>query len=149
MMHKKGQGAMEYLMTYGWAILVVIIVGVVLWQMGVFTPGAGTVSSFSGFGQVKPLESACSATSDDVSVVVVNGAGATITGVNITADGTTGTCSPTSVPAGNSSTCTVTDAAGCAAASAGSRFESTVTVSYVSPTGLARDSTGKVWGAAE
>ena len=32
----KGQGAMEYLMTYGWAILVVMIVGVVLWQLGVF-----------------------------------------------------------------------------------------------------------------
>jgi hypothetical protein len=32
----KGQGAMEYLMTYSWAILVVAIVGMVLWQIGVF-----------------------------------------------------------------------------------------------------------------
>lgn len=27
---------MEYIMTYGWAVLVVIIVGVVMWQMGIF-----------------------------------------------------------------------------------------------------------------
>ena len=32
----KGQGMMEYLITYGWAIMVVMIVGVVLWQLGVF-----------------------------------------------------------------------------------------------------------------
>jgi hypothetical protein len=37
----KGQAAMEYLMTYGWAILVVIAVVAALWGMGVFRPGAG------------------------------------------------------------------------------------------------------------
>ncbi len=36
-MKKKGQAAMEYLMTYGWAILIVIIVIAALWAMGVFT----------------------------------------------------------------------------------------------------------------
>lgn len=34
----KAQAAMEYLMTYGWAILVVIIVLAALWGMGIFTP---------------------------------------------------------------------------------------------------------------
>jgi len=33
--NKKGQGAMEYLMTYGWAILIVLVAGVVLFQLGV------------------------------------------------------------------------------------------------------------------
>jgi len=46
-MKKTGQGAMEYLMTYGWAILVVIIVGVVLWQMGLFNPTPGPEPSCS------------------------------------------------------------------------------------------------------
>lgn len=32
----KAQAAMEYLMTYGWAILIVIIVVAALWSMGVF-----------------------------------------------------------------------------------------------------------------
>jgi hypothetical protein len=37
----KGQAAMEYLMTYGWAILIVIAVVVALYAMGVFRLGAG------------------------------------------------------------------------------------------------------------
>jgi hypothetical protein len=50
----KGQGAMEYLMTYGWAILVVMIVGVVLWQLGVFNVGQGNLVT-TGFTKVQPL----------------------------------------------------------------------------------------------
>jgi len=38
---KKGQAAMEYLMTYGWAILIVIVVVAALYAMGVFSFGAG------------------------------------------------------------------------------------------------------------
>ena len=33
---KKSQSAMEYLMTYGWAILIIAVVLVALFQMGVF-----------------------------------------------------------------------------------------------------------------
>ena len=44
MMNKKGQGAMEYLMTYGWAIIIVIIVGVALWRLGIFTPHTSKTS---------------------------------------------------------------------------------------------------------
>ncbi len=35
---RKGQSAMEYLMTYGWAILVIIIVIAVLFYIGVLNP---------------------------------------------------------------------------------------------------------------
>ncbi len=47
---RKGQTAMEYLMTYGWAILIILIVGGLLVYYGVFSlrPGA----SKTGFGQV-------------------------------------------------------------------------------------------------
>ncbi|MFQ6021050.1 MAG: hypothetical protein ACE5J4_03510 [Candidatus Aenigmatarchaeota archaeon] len=47
---KKGQTAMEYLMTYGWAILIILIVGGLLVYYGVFSikPGA----SKQGFGLV-------------------------------------------------------------------------------------------------
>ena len=49
----KGQGAMEYLMTYSWAILVVAIVGMVLWQIGVFdTPEAAIPT---GWSTLKPM----------------------------------------------------------------------------------------------
>ncbi len=44
MKNRKGQSAMEYLMTYGWAIIIVIIVGVVLWKLNIFTPSAPKTS---------------------------------------------------------------------------------------------------------
>ncbi len=34
----KGQSALEYLMTYGWALLIIAIVAIALWRLGVFTP---------------------------------------------------------------------------------------------------------------
>ena len=37
---KKSQAAMEFLMTYGWAILIVLIVLVALFLFGVFDPGS-------------------------------------------------------------------------------------------------------------
>lgn len=40
---KKAQAAMEYLMTYGWAILIIIVVVAALYAMGVFKVGT-TVS---------------------------------------------------------------------------------------------------------
>lgn len=43
---RKGQAAMEYLMTYGWAILIVIVVVAALYAMGVFKIG-GTMQPCS------------------------------------------------------------------------------------------------------
>jgi len=53
-MMKKGQTAMEYLMTYGWAILIVIVVVAALYSMGVFTvsPGVPCSPCFSYFAFV-------------------------------------------------------------------------------------------------
>ena len=52
--NRKGQGAMEYVMVYGWAIMVVIVAGVALWYMGVFNLGV-TPKNFKGFEPLKPL----------------------------------------------------------------------------------------------
>lgn len=46
---------MEYLMTYGWVILVVMVVGVTLWYFGVFRMG-GVTKSMIGFDAIKPLD---------------------------------------------------------------------------------------------
>jgi len=42
-MKNKAQTAMEYLMTYGWAILIIIVVIAALYAMGVFTTPGGTI----------------------------------------------------------------------------------------------------------
>ena len=52
-MKSRAQGAMEYLMTYGWAIMVVLSVGVVMWQLGIIGPGNIATTS-SGFAKLKP-----------------------------------------------------------------------------------------------
>lgn len=50
---RKGQTALEYLITYGWAILIILVVLAVLWYYGVFDPSrwagesANCPSSFS------------------------------------------------------------------------------------------------------
>jgi len=44
-MEKKGQAAMEFLMTYGWAILAAVIAIGVLAYFGVFSPGKYTTGS--------------------------------------------------------------------------------------------------------
>jgi len=151
-MHKKGQGAMEYLMTYGWAILVVIIVGVVLWQMGVFTPGSGASANFSGFGAVKPVEYYCTVgagATDTITVVMTNGAGGTISNVTMSAaGGASAACDDTSAAAGKNARCSAANV-DCGADSAGERYEIDVSVGYTSPTGEARSSAGTVWGPAE
>ncbi|MBE5728259.1 hypothetical protein IHE51_00125, partial [Candidatus Parvarchaeota archaeon] len=36
--NKRSQSALEYMMTYGWAILIIVIVAVVLYSMGIFSP---------------------------------------------------------------------------------------------------------------
>jgi hypothetical protein len=46
---RRGQGAFEYLMTYSWAILVVMIVGLTFWQMGMVSQSDSSVPTVVGF----------------------------------------------------------------------------------------------------
>lgn len=52
---RKGQSAIEYLTTYGWALLAIVIVGAVLMQMGIFSGQCPTSDTFTsqdvGFGE--------------------------------------------------------------------------------------------------
>ncbi len=53
-MHRS-QSALEYMMTYGWAILIIVIVAGVLYSFGIFNPSASsgtTITGFSGLGSV-------------------------------------------------------------------------------------------------
>ena len=34
----KGQGVIDYLLTYGWALLIIVVVGSALYVLGVFSP---------------------------------------------------------------------------------------------------------------
>ncbi len=141
---------MEYLTTYGWAVLVLLVVGMAFWQMGVFEFGSIGVGSM-GFGQLRPVEYYCKAgpgASDTLVLVVVNGAGATAGGVNASSGDAFAYCSPEAVGIGKTTRCAI-EYADCDAERAGERYEADVSIGYVSPSGGQRSSAGTVWGQAE
>lgn len=83
-MKNKAQTAMEYLMTYGWAILIVIVVIAALYAMGVFTPQAagGTCSPcFSNFAFVDYAAGTLVLTTQprDINITAILDEGSTLT----------------------------------------------------------------------
>jgi hypothetical protein len=80
MFGRRGQGAMEYLMTYGWAILVVMIVGIVMWQLGIFNMGSTSVTA-TGFSRLKPQLASVNydGSGGQLTAIFTNGAGTRIT----------------------------------------------------------------------
>jgi len=44
-----GQGSLEFLMTYGWALLIIMVALVVMWQWGMFSIGEKVEPSSFGF----------------------------------------------------------------------------------------------------
>jgi uncharacterized protein (UPF0333 family) len=74
-MNRKGQAAMEFLMTYGWAILAAVIVIAVLASFGVFSPSKyvpQTCIMSAPFGCVK---NQVSAVGQNLTFVLTNGGG--------------------------------------------------------------------------
>ncbi len=59
LLNKKAQSALEYMMTYDWAILAVIIVLIILYFLGVFSPYNNTGYSVSGFSPFTVLTQEC------------------------------------------------------------------------------------------
>ncbi len=152
---KKAQGALEYLMTYGWAILVVVIVGLVLWRSGVF----GTSSTgASGFDVLVPAEWKIVTNGGNYSVtnsqiVFRNVAGQTLRNVNITTSddgGSTyhqayfGTASTASVGAGQEKT--VNASISC---TSGASATVQVKVIYTTTSGLQHTDTGTIYADCE
>ena len=57
-MHRS-QSALEYMMTYGWAILIIVIVAGVLYSFGVFNPSSSTSATVTGFPGLGSVSAAC------------------------------------------------------------------------------------------
>ena len=50
---------MEYLMTYGWAILVIMVAGAAMWHLDIFNMGKSVPPTASGFQIMKPFLATC------------------------------------------------------------------------------------------
>ncbi len=83
MVNKKGQAAMEFLMTYGWAILVVLIAIGALAYFGVLNPGrylpsSCTISNQIGCNEFK-VTGGAAANTVAITLVLQNGRGTDLT----------------------------------------------------------------------
>ena len=56
---KRSQSALEYMMTYGWAILIIVIVAVILYSRGIFNPSSSITFTSSGFSPFTVSSSLC------------------------------------------------------------------------------------------
>ena len=153
---KKGQAALEYLMTYGWAILIVVIIGVALYAMGVFSPGRFTGKSYSGLSEFTVLDwkLADGGTNDSLTLIVTpRGHTFNITSVSVTVSGLTmsSTCSINPQLANPDQKVTISCYTnGTDIGIAGATYTADVTISYTDvDTNVTHTSTGKLKGTIE
>lgn len=107
MKSKRGQAAMEFLMTYGWAILAAAVVIAALAAFGVFTPGKFVAARCTVSAPFGCTEHSADASDGVISMVLQNGAGedVTISSIAISGTGTTVACTT------NSTSAAITDGA--------------------------------------
>ena len=81
----KSQSALEYMMTYGWAIFIIVIVVITLYYLGIFNPSANITVGYSGFAGMPILSQTC-LENIGLFVVIGNSEGnlITITSINMT-----------------------------------------------------------------
>ncbi len=127
---------MEFLMTYGWAILVVLVAIAALAYFGVLNPA-------------KFLPSSCTITpgiscddfkveSDEVTLVLTNGMGDDLTSVTVDV----GSCSESAPqPWNNGETLTI-NLDGCSNGASGAKFKEDVSVTYTRSSGLEHNKKG-------
>lgn len=91
MKNKRGQASLEFLLTYGWAILIIIVIALVLWQMGMFNLGGRVQPGSSGFWGVSPETEFAYRENGDLQIALGNrvGGNITINAVNVTVQGET------------------------------------------------------------
>ncbi len=125
-MQKKGQAAMEFLMTYGWAILAAVIAIGVLAYFGVFSPG----KYVTGTAVVNPpfyVNAHNVKASAGVTLELKNNGGEdyTIQSVEVTNCGTYSTATPIATGEAEAITVTCTTAL-----TAGASFKGDITIVY-------------------
>jgi hypothetical protein len=127
----KGQTAIEYLMTYGWAILIILIVAGVLAYYGIFAPSGFLGCSVSGFSNIALLNPWSFSTTGTFQGTLENRVGQpiTLTSVKI---GSTTVADNTTFSTAEKKIVTVTGLGGAVPANSkvGDTFTDTITIGY-------------------
>jgi len=162
-MTRKGQAAMEFLMTYGWAILAAIVAIGVLAYFGVFNPGnlggaTATLSPPMNANAFNILNDGCGG-NDCVNIEVLQNSGQSITVASATLTITSGpsaggSCADTTaLPSGWSSGSEQTLAFDCGGAgnfTSGDTLAGEITVTYTTAgSSLVQQATGSFRGSVQ
>ncbi|OYT53258.1 MAG: hypothetical protein B6U72_06260 [Candidatus Altiarchaeales archaeon ex4484_2] len=146
---RRGQAALEFLMTYGWAILVILIVLVVLWQWGLFNPSGTIKPGQSGFWGVVPNDYEYDGGAGTFRVILQNNIDneVEIKRINVSTSISSSSINPAEkVSAGNLSA--EHSIAGLDSYSPGSSFEVFVVIAYNdSRVNRILLSSGRIWGS--
>ena len=151
-MERRGQAAMEFLMTYGWAILAAIIAIGVLAYFGVFSPGQYVGSSAIVTAPWYANAWNVDDSDDSVNLELINNGGDTVflgsVVVDGDSDGTAVICTYTGAPDSIASGDTTTILAACAPINKianGQTFRGDITITYQRTAGgLELTSTGTI-----
>jgi hypothetical protein len=146
-MPRKSQAAMEFLMTYGWAILVVLVAIGALAYFGVLSPDRFLPSKCTLPAGIACTDFKIDASGSQVHVVLRNGLGFDATGMQVDVQGCT-TSDATPATLGNGQQVEYI-ATGCTLTS-GSKFSGDFNVTYTNAdTSLQHKAQGSLTGRAE
>ncbi|HLD02789.1 MAG TPA: hypothetical protein VJC07_03770 [Candidatus Nanoarchaeia archaeon] len=147
MNNKKAQAALEFLMTYGWAILVVLIAIGALAYFGVLNPGRFLPSTCVLFPGVSCNDFKVNTTS--ITLIVRNGVGENLNPFTINVSSAATTCPNVGATAsgglsdGEQETLTI-DCGASDPGSVGSRFKAALNVSYNTSAGVTHTRVGEI-----
>ena len=148
--NKKGQASMEYLAIYAWAILLVSIVLVLVWQWGLFDVGGKTDKGYSGFWGITPVDWKFES-NGNLTLVLINGigAGVNVTGVDVTIlNATSSMILNDGIDAGNNKIVIMSTLK--TGGLGDSYFIDLVEITYIDcRTNVTHQSSGRMWGAYE
>ena len=131
---RRSQSALEYMMTYGWAILIIVIVAVVLYSMGIFSPSSFlSFSGITGLSGFQPASAAC-ASNGQMIVKLSNSFGyqVSVSSINVTTSSGVSVTQPESATLNPGQTQEFIVFGICPKTS-GSSFSDTITVTYTEP----------------
>lgn len=140
---------MEYMATYGWAVLIVVVIAAVIWQSGVLSIGKNVTPGKTGFSQIRPIDWS-SSTTGDVTMSVINDAGTKLQLDGISSadcSGSTSGLAEDLLPAETF----MLNLSGCDfAGNTGDYFRLKVTLTYTNlASSISHSSVGDIWGALE
>lgn len=106
---EKGQTALEYLITYGWAILVILVVLAVLWYYGIFNPATWAGTQVISGNQFQILDHSLTTTSLDIVIGNKGSDTLQVTAIAVSGDvAFTGAITPKNLTGGGNTTFSVT-----------------------------------------